>query len=317
MLRVTGWLEEHVLADEKLCLIVENVTRWEGKYRAVERFITLEAALKKSKELKQYFSAKDQKKEIVQDAFTSAFFARLSSYKTILGIFHKVSKKSQADNVPTLPWVAHWIYKLADRCNNGTVLGEHLYKAVNERLVKYYLSGTTLVLKAALMNPFCFATVKEKAGEKHYQGIWDAVCEDAVMQKKDLAEKQALKKILLGTRDLLENNMKAWADKNEKSTILEFWKSQGDELTKPFIVIASTYLGVPATTGASERSFSSTTGVVTKKRNRIGDKLLEDLIIIRDWIKNGCYDFSQLVQALIEMTERERKPHIVDEEEME
>ncbi len=148
-------------------LIVENVTRWEGKYRAIERFLKLQQPLSKSKELKAYFAAPDQRKDVVKDLFETSFFRRLGKHKTLLEVFHSVSKTSQSESTPSLCWVVAWIWKLEEECRDGSEFGNRLLCAVEERLVAKYLTGTSLALKAALLNPYLFSKVKEEIGHHH------------------------------------------------------------------------------------------------------------------------------------------------------
>ncbi len=140
---------------------------------------------------------------------------------------------------------------------------------------------------------------------------WRAICEDAVALADSSDEgRTEMFDLLNGMRGMLERNMTAWMQKtsDDNQNVLEFWKTQKDGLTSAFVAIACVYLAIPATTAPSERSFSSTTGVVTKKRNRIGDQLLENLTVSRDWIASKCFSFEEILNELAKfITENEKQ----------
>jgi hypothetical protein len=155
VLRTTSWLHEelHGSDENALELIIENVTRWEGKWAAIERFLSMKNHLRKCVALKDYF-AKVNTKVVADDLFSETFFSRLRGYKDLFDVFHKISKMSQSENQCSIAWVPSWIYKIKSACkSSNSLLGSKLAAAVDDRLIPMYLKGSTPVLKAALLNP--------------------------------------------------------------------------------------------------------------------------------------------------------------------
>ena len=60
------------------------------------------------------------------------------------------------------------------------------------------------------------------------------------------------------------------------------------------------YLGFPAGESRSECVFSTTTGIVTKKRARLSNIMVEALTIIREFLSLPDYSFDVLMEALTE-----------------
>jgi hypothetical protein len=104
----------------------------------------------------------------------------------------------------------------------------------------------------------------------------------------DSDESKEHQAILLAARPLLQRHMKQWREiKREEAknngpevllerdaSLFDFWRSCRANFAllsiATFIPVASRYLGIPATSAPSERSFSSSGLAVTKLRNRLG-----------------------------------------------
>jgi hypothetical protein len=132
----------------------------------------------------------------------------------------------------------------------------------------------------------------------------------------DSDESKEHQAILLAARPLLQRHMKQWREiKREEAknngpevllerdaSLFDFWRSCRANFAllsiATFIPVASRYLGIPATSAPSERSFSSSGLAVTKLRNRLGHDLLEHILLCRDWILQPCYSFNDTVKAL-------------------
>ena len=60
-----------------------------------------------------------------------------------------------------------------------------------------------------------------------------------------------------------------------------FWLSKGYDF-KIIVQIVRDYLAIPATSAASERVFSNSSDIITKKRNLLGRKNTRYLLCLRD-----------------------------------
>jgi len=58
------------------------------------------------------------------------------------------------------------------------------------------------------------------------------------------------------------------------------------------------FLALPAGGAPSEATFSSTTEMVTKKRNRMGDATLEMLTVVRDFLRHPDFDLPTLIKDI-------------------
>jgi len=85
---------------------------------------------------------------------------------------------------------------------------------------------------------------------------------------------------------------------------LAWWRSlsQGDaergNLFSSHIRAARIFLSLPAGGAPSEATFSSTTEVVTKKRNQLGDVTLEMMTVIRNFLQMPDFDLTKLIEEI-------------------
>lgn len=98
-----------------------------------------------------------------------------------------------------------------------------------------------------------------------------------------------------------------------KEEVLRWWHgfSEGDRtgLVQPFALAARMYLSMPAGGAPSESAFSATTGIVTKKRNRLGDETVEQLLVVRHWVQRPEYKFKEMcdrVQSTVDEAELQK-----------
>ncbi len=327
------WIRKEVLGDDDdtLQLILENTTRWEGRFVALERFLRLKAQLKKSVMLKNYYKESSRTKGLADDILESSFFKRLESHSKLLRTFHEVSVQSQYEQQCSIAWIPLWIRKIQKACNSSvSTFGEKLKQAVEKRLVPKYLSAGSLALKAALLNP-CVSPKIEKhfvLGPQVVTDTWDAIVSEAngpdretqgdVLEvalqgaKSDEIDSQEERRLILkATLPALQRSLKKWYEVKRKKAkdgdqviefsnedVINFWKGCLSTHTAAFVSVACRYLGIPATSAPAERAFSSSGLVVTKLRNRISPDLLERLVVCRDWILQPCYSVNDTVKRI-------------------
>lgn len=332
-LDMTAWMAKEVLGEKdeanSLTLILENVTRWEAKYLALQRFLRLKDKLKECKNLRKYFKDVDKRSDVADDILSKSFFKRLESHLELLKVFHEISVLSQYENQCSIAWIPSWIWKIQDACtSSGSSFGKKLKEAVEVRLVPKYLAAGSIALKGALLNPFLIAKTDKKLKKEIVEATWKAIVEDAAaantiedrnheMPSDEQKERTA---VLLATLPLLLRYMKSWLkeveEKDNRDSVIRdamlfsFWRDcpANQPTVAPFLPVASRYLGIPATSASSERAFSSTGNMVTKLRNRMSSDLLEDLLLCRDWILQPCYSFADTVNCVEEMTKVKGQP---------
>jgi hypothetical protein len=62
--------------------------------------------------------------------------------------------------------------------------------------------------------------------------------------------------------------------------VLSWWKAHSPQF--PFLSkVACRYLGIPATSVPSERHFSAAGELISKKRSRLGDDIVDDTLLAR------------------------------------
>jgi hAT family C-terminal dimerisation region len=65
---------------------------------------------------------------------------------------------------------------------------------------------------------------------------------------------------------------------------IEWWKNH--KIQYPILQkIAKDYLCIPATSVPSEQAFSKSGELISKKRNRLGDKAIEGCMCLNSWLK--------------------------------
>jgi hypothetical protein len=116
----TSLRKEMSVAAEKagtdnLELIAANITRWEGRYSALKRFLQLQSALIKVHSRGSFAPFIEKAKNAFPaDFLQPPFFQRLGSYKELLEHFHKMSKAGQSQTLPTLSCVAQWVWSMEE-----------------------------------------------------------------------------------------------------------------------------------------------------------------------------------------------------------
>ncbi len=256
---------------------------------------------------------------MAEDILLKSFFERLEGHYRLLKAFHDVSVLSQYEKQCSIAWIPSWIWKIKKACRaSGSTFGKKLEQAVDMRLIPKYLSATSLALKAGLLNPYVSCKIQAKLNESLVNDTWASIVEDAVSANagQDEVESEERREhggVLRATLPLLRRHLLQWRDRKReeaKKLGLEDWKKNADvfefwrnaNVDAPniavFVPVACRYLGIPATSAPSERSFSSSGLVVTKLRNRIGHDLLEHLVVCRDWIMQPCYSFEKTIHAI-------------------
>ncbi len=305
--RLTSWVKMEIEKEDYLCFILENVTRWSGKYLSLARFLELEQALVASQPLKDWFAAKfEDKANMPVDLLKPSFFRRLQSYKDVLIKIQEVTVECQAESA-SVALIPHLIQKLQDACSDESDnFALCLSGAIEERLVKVFLTGASFTLQSSLLDPRYSLEATNKIGQQRADGVWDAIAAKAASidpeAQRDADSHHFKYATIRASVPLLLRDMAAWREDNEKATdddVLKYWRSRDPGHTSAsFAKVAALYHSAMASSAASERGFSSTTGVITKKRTSMSDSLLEKLTVVRDYMRYPEYKFSNIMEDL-------------------
>jgi hypothetical protein len=298
-------------------MIAANLTRWEGRYKALERFIELVPAIQSIKE-KGYLNVIIEKSQnsFPRDFLMDSFVRRLKSYAELLKRFHMMSKAGQSQTEPTLACVPHWIWEMenllkADAEDGSflTTLKRDLFEACQNRMSVFVrlewdaegdISVVPNAIKAALLHPRHSHEVQKHFSVSDLYAVTEAIIADTLtmFEKEVEVVRTAIDSSMRTSFPALLSLLKA-ASGTERPA-LKWWQElkagaprQGNIFCN-FFLSARIFLSMPAGGAPSECTFSATTDMVTKKRNRLGDDTLEQMTIVRHYVRSGAYNFNAL-----------------------
>lgn len=116
-----------------------------------------------------------------------------------------------------------------------------------------------------------------------------------------------------------EAMMQLLRKENYSGCALEWWRklrSRPEEAVvfSHFFRAARIFLSMPAGGAPSESVFSSTTDMVTKKRNSLSDKTLEQMTIVRHFVRSPRYSFEAMSETMVEAVEKHQGQGNAEEE---
>jgi hypothetical protein len=301
----------------RLELVMENVTRWEGRHDAVYRVLQLRLALMRMRSKGSLQSMLEKSSAALsQDVFEAAYFDRLTAYLPLLQLLVTISKAAQSQAGPTLSRVPHFLYKLRSACmvqqNDGRVT-KHFKKAmalaISSRLdvfVEVKVNDDERIvsnaIKAALLDPRHSAEVQAKLSPDELETSRDAIIDDVLHLLPPMRAAAYTSTMEAAWPTLLEE-LKAAPAGLDGPGVLTWWASFANTdaggLHVNWARGARMLLAIPAGSSPSESAFSSTGEAVTKKRTRLSDETLEMLTITRHHIRGATFDLTDMVTAVI------------------
>lgn len=305
----------------KLKLVQINLTRWEGRYTSLKRVIELREGLTSLHEegvlgvlLQKHHGS------FPEDFLLPPFWRRLTQiYEPLLEVCHTASKVAQRSTTPVLSCIPHQVHLIERACiraeDDSDFAAE--FKTAFLEVVKVRLSKYVLVqlegggdahaipnaIKAALLDPRYSSFVQEKLGPDETKAACDAIVADtlhlfpeeaplnAIQQQMDMAFPSLLKKLASAGEVKPEEVSKWWqATLEDDAKVGSLWQNFGRS--------ARMFLSMPAGGAPSEVAFSDTTATVTKKRNLIGDRTLEQVTVLRRYIMSQKFDMDALIDKI-------------------
>jgi hAT family C-terminal dimerisation region len=333
------------LSDKVLKMREEHEIRWEGKYRAIERFLSLKKALKALcgeessvfKESLEKFGKRSSRENIE----SKTFWNDVKEIEAIMRVFHIISKQAQAEKEVTLSCIPYWIYQMKKACvfkeGEGAACQElktALLRSIESRL-NYYLEENSNVLRCAALDPRMSKLSLWGVSEEVEAAVWEEVVnEQLVFLESDAEHLKPLKTTILKAQleevkvilKEFSNTFYENGDGLAGLDPLEFWRraTSKDSPSCPpdsaysrisrnnfasffaFMDCARMLFCIPAGSSPSEREFSSSGRVYTKIRNQLSEDVLEMIVVIRDFIKSQDFNFEELCVYLAKKLQDER-----------
>jgi hypothetical protein len=299
---------------DSLELIAVNITGWEGRCSALKRFLELQAALVKvqSKGTFAPFIEKS-KNRFPKDFLQPSFFQRWSSYKGLLERFHKISKAGQSQTEPTLSCVPHWVWSMEEDLKGNDADSPVMENLKADLLVSWEKRMSVFVeiqtdgdgdvtvmpnaIKAGILDPRHSLEVQKWLSPSELVAVRDGIISDTLLLCQNENLHVAIKSAMKGVFDVLLERLRDAA--RYAGPCLSWWRDLKSKSTDDaavfnhFFRVARIFLSMPAGGTPSESVFSSTTDMVTKKRNALGDDTLEQMTIVRHFVRSPQYNFCQ------------------------
>lgn len=276
-----------------LHVILDNVTRWEGKYTMVERAIVLKEGLTKMIDDDSIKSL-----EMPKDFLKNEFWIRMKIYESIMLIFHLFSKRSQEEKLCSKGQVPKWINEVrakispSEHCGYFETTLRNLFSRSFENRFGIVTSSVNNTTKAALLDPYsgdlsfmseelrnlCWKNIEAEAAS--LSGSLD----DNSESNSDLEEERVLldlqvKRAIKKAKKILE----AERIQGKDGDVLEFWKSSLNGPQFHFIHMAvKGILQIPASAAKPERLFSYTGLLINRLSGNFDMDTVQMMALIHD-----------------------------------
>lgn len=296
----------------ELVIVLQNDTRWEGRYKVLSRMLELKDELKQAfGQAEQLLPFVSQQRVHVDDFLEDSFFSRLLDYKMLFGHVNDVSRLYQTKRFPS-GCLVPLCCKYLKRCfivNNErdaphfADLKKSLGDAVEIHLCQAVLKSVNNFLKAALLHPGVARTLPNFVDEQVLDECWKSIILDGrALQCRERSFALGLEayRETIAVRIELESlqmDMPSFMSDLKKSgavggiTALGFWKdiiTRSDEVAKEisFIApVAAMLLALPAGEAVDESTFSGTGQLVSNQRASMAPATVEMVTIIRMFIR--------------------------------
>lgn len=319
---------QHEEGDPHVQLVEANLTRWEGRYRLLERAVKLARSLSTfhQRSLLQPCLEKSPS-HFPSDLFQRSFWRRLrESYEPLLQVFHRASKGAQAKGTPTLSTIPYHYYSMCAACapvaddpQAVVELKNALQHALEERMAKYVTvvcrggdGSNDLVpnaIKAAILDPRFSAFIQGKLDPDQIMAVRESIIADTLTVIPRVASPELAESVMQSAFAYVLQKLQS-ADVAESGDVLPWWKDFFAEDASAGLLCANfswsvrMYLSMPAGEAPSEQVLSVATDIVTKKRNRLSDQTIEQLLIVHHFVKSDWYNFETLVAQIKDKTKK-------------
>ncbi len=250
------------------------------------------------------------------DFLEETFWNRLSQiYLPFLKVCHVASQVTQRAKTPVLSCIPLQVHLIEQACassiDDSTFVAEFkraFSVAVTKRLKKFVAVNVEAkivanAIKAALLDPRYSAFVQNQHSPDEIQKICNAIVADTLHLFPTAEHLRVIQKQMDVSFPLLLSKLQS-APKLKAEEVLPWWKtlfaedSKTVSLWQNFRASVRLFLSMPAGGAPSEVVFSDTTGTVTKKRNQIGHHMLEQVTVLRNFIKSDQFDMERVLEMI-------------------
>lgn len=333
----------HGLAECSMVLF--NDTRWNGRYRVVERALELKG------ELMDVFENLPKVAELRRnnpDFLKKEYFLRMSDYLTFLELMNQMSELFQTQEYPTGCLVALCLHHLHNRLkviagNRGDSpwvkdFKEKFSAALSQHMSDAILNKRNNFLKAACLHPAVAKVLRAFVKDDVLQECFESILEDAVALKDG--------KFSASLREALQDYWKKTVDASQLKygdqvadidlldimktgkyggvNHLEFWKQvagkydleddndsllteENRDVLALLLPVAAMLLAIPAGESFDETVFTSSGETLTKKRNSLSVTTIEQVTVVRMFIRRFKWSLTKFKKWAKKVVQEYRK----------
>jgi hypothetical protein len=157
-------------------------------------------------------------------------------------------------------------------------------------------------IKAGILDPRHSREVQRRLSVVELIAVRDAIVTDTLLLYQTESLHDAIESTMKGVFDALMQRLRK-ASKYD-GPCLSWWRElKGTSVEEAAVFshyfrAARIFLSKPAGGAPSESVFSSTTDMVTKKRNTLGDTTLEQMTIVRHFVRSPRYKFDVIAKKI-------------------
>ncbi len=310
------------LAD--LALFLFNETRWESRFKVVKRFVELKKSIVEIFTNKQLLS---KWRETVEDFLEDQFFQRIAEYLTFLEEMNRVSLFYQTQRFPTgcfVPLLILHLMKISKPNFQMDAPYLHNFKSTLHSAVKKYMFEPILknknnFLKASLLHPGVAAIICKHVSQELLEQSFNSIADDALLMEDNDSQNESSYSFIASSiscyrQTFIPNggselpNILPWKTLNATGSIngyshLEFWQEVAVSGIKfrngkysHLLKAASMLLAQPSGESIDESTFSSVGNTMRKDRSNLSPMKIEQITVIRMFIRNFKWDPHKLHQ---------------------
>lgn len=307
---------------DELSVVMANETRWEGVFLCLKRFQELREALEPEESPIRQWEEFDtiNAAATLTDFLDRSFWRRLEDYIALFDPFSGVTKFFQGRTYPTGCFVPHCIHYLFLKTSPAQDDGPHakflkdaLRNSIEDVLVRPYLQAPNNFIKAALMHPALAAELPNFISNDVLTKCWESLCTDAAMftdgddeQTNQLQE--AMLKLVVRMYQSKINAQFPDPQEPKELPLLKDEKYNGVDAFKYWRTcpqdiimlknVAAMMLALPAGEANDERTFSVAGNMLTRNRNRLGNSIIEMVIVIRIFMREFHWKTEDVIKWL-------------------
>lgn len=295
-------MEDNV-AHPLIVLGIECETRWNDREIALGRFLALRTYIED-----WYVQDKCPYRidtDVYPDALMDSFWLRVAGAHRVLAVFARWSSLLQTEQEVIGSWLPRCVQELRGACIRieggiGRVadadavaeLKSQLLQGISQYL-EPHLNRVSAPLKAAVMDPNEANLAAYGIDPNVIDDVWLAVAEE--VENYAPTHKNIAKMLISDLRLHMEKLSRAVQEGGQRHDVLEFWRSMKEIppevsfLGPTFSETARAILTIQLSSASSERRVKALKHILTNERTHLGNVTAEDILVVRDWIKQETF----------------------------